>query len=172
MGLTFDIEVEGYDLLCDFVDIAKEIATNHSVTNVKFHCADALSADLRNTAIVFLDNQAWDSALVNSAYKKLEEEMPSGSLLVDYARYVYLSIYIYIMALILYLCYLTCSADAHTTMTPGYIWYLIACESLEVSWDVQKGTAIAVYYKFPFTPKGIYYSMSDYLLRLKLLWNR
>lgn len=84
LSLTYNLPVDGYELLCDFVDISNELARNYSVPNVEFHCKDALEADLSNVALVFLDNQAWDSSLVEEVYKKLDAEMSSGSLLVDY----------------------------------------------------------------------------------------
>lgn len=78
-------QVHGYDLLCAFVDRAEELKARFGVDNVHFNCADALTAPLDNAALVFIDNQAWDSGLVTQVWHKLQQEAPLGSLVIEFA---------------------------------------------------------------------------------------
>ena len=145
-GLTHsDLEVHGYDLLCDFVDIANDFKKRFEVDNVHFHCQDALTADISDTMVVFLDDQAWDSELVKLMFTKLENQLPVGGILFDYV---------------------TAHEYAVVRATPKE-WELIACESLDVSWMPMQGTSIAVYRKLPHNPSFLYNNLGDYMFLMK-----
>ena len=43
------------------------------------------TADLSNAGIVWIDNQSWDEHLTNSIYKKLNQDLIPGSIVIEYA---------------------------------------------------------------------------------------
>ncbi len=121
-ALTYpDVNVHGYELLCDFVDIANGFKSKYNMSNLQFTCGDALKADISNAAMVFIDNQAWDVPLVNRLWKKLDKELPLGSIVIDYA-----------------------SADQYVGIAPSNQFKLSTCENLEVSWNPIYGTQVSV----------------------------
>ena len=61
------------------------------IENVQFSCADALTADLSNAALVFIDNQAWDAPLVSKIWQKIQNEAPIGTLVIEFAAADYYS---------------------------------------------------------------------------------
>ena len=59
--------------------------------NVHFQCADALTANLENTALIFIDNQAWDANLVTDVWQKIHREAPVGVVVVEFGAADYFS---------------------------------------------------------------------------------
>lgn len=81
------VRVVGYDLLCSLVKRADELRDRFGMdaARVAFHCADALTASLKDVTLAWLDNQAWDPPFMRIMYSKLVDELPSGAMLVDFA---------------------------------------------------------------------------------------
>ena len=81
---AFGVNVVGYDVMCEFVDIAQKTRFDLEISNAQFLCQDALKADVNNAAVVFIDNQAWDESLMNSMWRKLEKDLPTNALVFEY----------------------------------------------------------------------------------------
>ena len=43
------------------------------------------TADLSNAGVVWIDNQSWDEHLTNSIYKKLNQDLLPGAIVIEYA---------------------------------------------------------------------------------------
>ena len=85
---AFGVNVVGYDLMCEFVEIAEKTRRELNIENARFVCEDALLADVDNAAVVFIDNQAWDESLMNSMWRQLEKKLPTNALVFEYVMCV------------------------------------------------------------------------------------
>ena len=148
-ALSWNLNSIGYDVLCNLVDEAKHFRLKYGVDQARFHCRDALEADLSNAGIVWIDNQSWDEELTNKIFEKLAKELPAESIVVEYAASDY---------------------HADSTLSIGNWLEARACSSLDVSWDNQEGTTVTVYKKRPlaFTQEYNRWDEYNYALRRKL----
>ena len=137
MAAGANVAVEGFELVCSLVQRADELRERFlpHVGNVTFRCADALTANLRDTALLWLDNQAWDPAFMRVLYAKIVDEMPDGALLIDFA------------ALDAQFDYPRnwndTSASIGSVGGSGTL-DVVGCATLDASWDRGTGTHVAI----------------------------
>ena len=145
-ALTWGVDSVGYDVLCNLVSEAKKFKAKFGVTNAEFHCMDALESDLSDAGVVWIDNQSWDEDLTNKILKKLANELPIGSVVIEYA-----------------------ASDYHAESRLKISDWLEArsCASLDVSWDNQEGTTVTVYGKRPLAYTTEYNRWDEYNLGIR-----
>jgi tetratricopeptide (TPR) repeat protein len=149
-ALTYGIQGRGYDVLCSLVDIANTLKKDLGVEDlVDFYCKDALDSDLSDAGIVWIDNQSWDDELVNAIYQKMGRELPPDSIVIDFN-----------------------SADWGTQdkTSPGELFDVAGCASLDVSWDNKAGTTVTLLKKRWAKMSGSYFDFSVYGESLRNSW--
>ena len=84
-ALTFGVETIGVELLCSLSRLSEEVRRAHDVPTslTRFACADALTITLPpSTAMVYVDDTAWDEPTVRQLARKLARELPRGAIVV------------------------------------------------------------------------------------------
>jgi len=74
----------GIELLPLLTRHATRVVRSCGVIGVHFECADMLDCDLSNEDVIMLASQCWDDALVAAVRMKMLNDLPEGSLVVDY----------------------------------------------------------------------------------------
>jgi hypothetical protein len=81
IALTFGVQTTGVELLPGLVDIARRCRSALAIPNTAFVESDALEWPVpSNTALVYVDDTAWDSETVQALAEKLAHELPRGAL--------------------------------------------------------------------------------------------
>lgn len=75
---------EGYELLESQVSASTKVAKEFCLNAVKFHCQDALDANIRSAGLVWLNTYAWSSKLKDSVCVKVLTEAPHGARVLSY----------------------------------------------------------------------------------------
>ncbi|QDZ22075.1 hypothetical protein HOP50_06g46160 [Chloropicon primus] len=84
--LAFGLRTKGYEILDYLVSLSTEVAKKYDVVrDLHFEARDMLETDLSSTGILFLTSQCWDLDLKAKAYAKVAEELPEGSIVIDYS---------------------------------------------------------------------------------------
>ena len=82
----------GYEIVPSLNDIAVETCEATGLDGVggqgmvEFNRADMLTSDLSKSSVVVLTSQCWDAGLVRAACSKIAQELPDGSVAVDYGE--------------------------------------------------------------------------------------
>lgn len=58
------------------------------VSNAEFYQKDMLESDLGEVSILMLASRCWDEGLCSLASQKIAEELPCGSLCIDYSNHL------------------------------------------------------------------------------------
>ena len=91
-SLTFGVPTVGVEVLCSLTHLSDEIRVAHGVPTSlnRFECADALAFRLpRDTALVYVDDTAWDGPTIQLLAAKLNRELPSGAIVVHNTEQAY-----------------------------------------------------------------------------------
>jgi len=87
-ALGYDLDTTGYEILCGLVDVGKNALSGNDlgsdVAPIDLVCSDALKADLKDTSIVYVDNEAWDEYLTISLYKGMAEKLDPGAVVIGW----------------------------------------------------------------------------------------
>jgi len=87
MSLGFGMPSSGYEILCSLVDKANAYkAAAAPDSDVQFHCANALDANVSGVGIVYLDNEVWDVAISAAMMTKLQKETEVGTIVVGWKK--------------------------------------------------------------------------------------
>lgn len=84
-SLTYGLKTMGYEILESLVIASRDIVDKYNLSNLEFKVQDMLEASLDETGILFLTSQCWDSLLKEKTYRKIQEELPPGSVVIDYS---------------------------------------------------------------------------------------
>ena len=89
-ALTFGLPTVGVELLCGLVDLSNELRDAHAIPPKlnRFECANALTFFLpQGTALVYVDDTAWDAPTIDELGRRLVQHLPAG-VVVSPARHV------------------------------------------------------------------------------------
>ena len=91
-ALGLGVRSVGYEIVQSLNDIALETCEAVGLDGpgsrgmVEFNRADMLTSDLSKSSVVILTSQCWDAGLVRAACSKIAQELPDGSVAVDYGE--------------------------------------------------------------------------------------
>ncbi|CEG43695.1 uncharacterized protein PHALS_13989 [Plasmopara halstedii] len=85
-GLVFGLRSVGVEILEFLHDVAEQFRLNLQISKEKccFKCADMVTVSVHDVSILLLTSQCWDEALYAQVQTKLELELQSGTLVIDY----------------------------------------------------------------------------------------
>lgn len=83
-ALVFGIQCTGVELLPFLVLTAQATQNELQIPLCRTLCMDMLTYPLANTKVLVLTSQCWDNELASLLRCKLERELPSGSIVIDY----------------------------------------------------------------------------------------
>ena len=89
-ALTFGLPTVGVELLCGLVDLSNKLRDAHAIPPQlnRFECANALTFSLpQGTALVYVDDTAWDAPTIDELGRRLVQHLPAG-VVVSPARHV------------------------------------------------------------------------------------
>ena len=91
-ALGLGVRSVGYEIVQSLNDIALETCEAVGLDGpgsrgmVEFNRADMLTSDLSKSSVVILTSQCWDVGLVRAACSKIAQELPDGSVAIDYGE--------------------------------------------------------------------------------------
>ena len=91
-ALTFGVPAVGVELLPGLVELSEDVRTSLQVpdTLVRFECADALAFSLpAAVALVYVDDTAWDTPVIERLATRLKRELRSGAIVVHNTKHGY-----------------------------------------------------------------------------------
>ena len=85
-SLTDNVQTVNYEILPFLYSKAEKLRKQHKIDEqlVKFVNDDMLNCNLENVQLVMLMSMCWDATLCGALDKKIEEEMKTGSVVIDY----------------------------------------------------------------------------------------
>ncbi|KAL1511389.1 hypothetical protein AB1Y20_006190 [Prymnesium parvum] len=84
-ALTFGVKTVGVELLCGLASLSETLRKAHGVPSqlAEFKCGDALSFQLpRKTALVYVDDTAWDAATIEQLARRLADKLHKGTIVI------------------------------------------------------------------------------------------
>ena len=91
-ALVYGVRTVGVELLCGLQSLAEQVRVVHGVSAslARFECADALEFSLpAETALVYVDDTAWDDHAVAELAAKLAGSLPQGAVVVHNSQVGY-----------------------------------------------------------------------------------
>ena len=91
-ALVYGVRTVGVELLCGLQSLAEQVRVVHGVAAslARFECADALEWSLpAETALVYVDDTAWDDHAVAQLAAKLAASLPQGAVVVHNSQVGY-----------------------------------------------------------------------------------
>eukprot|EP00736_Rhodelphis_marinus_P011508 Rmarinus@m.12691 len=83
--ICYDVRCVGYEIMPELHHVAESVTSDHSISEVKFHCEDMLQADLSRCGVLLLTSQCWDHELCHKVVAKISKEAALGTIVVDYS---------------------------------------------------------------------------------------
>ena len=91
-GLTYGLKTVGVEVLCGLVTLSESLRKAHSIPGqlAEFKCDNALTFSLpRKTAVVYVDDTAWDVPTIEQLAKRLSEKLPKGVVVIHNSPHGY-----------------------------------------------------------------------------------
>uniref|UniRef100_A0A7S3ATP5 Uncharacterized protein n=1 Tax=Haptolina ericina TaxID=156174 RepID=A0A7S3ATP5_9EUKA len=91
-ALTFGLPTVGVELLCGLVDLSNELRDAHAIPPQlnRFECANALTFSLpQGTALVYVDDTAWDAPTIDELGRRLVQHLPAGVVVIHNTEHGY-----------------------------------------------------------------------------------